>query len=202
MGLPCSRRVPRARRYSRATSLHHYGTVTLYGQPFQVAHGAMSLSAFARRYLRNRGCFLFLWLLRCFSSPGSPRHPMHSGADDPEGPGFPIQKSSDQSLFASSPRHIAGYNVFRRLLTPSHPPHALSSLITPTCNRSARPDALATGRASQTFAGTPIGTIYTDDPTQVLQLPGASTSHTLFEFSVDIQRDRPPGETDARRIQH
>ena len=28
-------------------------------------------SAFARRYLRNRCFFLFLWVLRCFSSPGS-----------------------------------------------------------------------------------------------------------------------------------
>jgi hypothetical protein len=32
-------------------------------------HGLGS-SAFARRYLRNRFFFLFLWLLRCFSSPG------------------------------------------------------------------------------------------------------------------------------------
>ena len=28
--------------------------------------------------------------------------------------GFPIQKSPDQSLFASSPKLIAGYHVFRR----------------------------------------------------------------------------------------
>ena len=35
-------------------------------------------SAFARRYLRNHGCFLFLRLLRCFSSPGSLRTPMYS----------------------------------------------------------------------------------------------------------------------------
>ena len=28
-------------------------------------------SSFARRYSRNRVFFLFLWLLRCFSSPGS-----------------------------------------------------------------------------------------------------------------------------------
>ncbi len=35
-------------------------------------------SAFARRYLRNHFCFLFLRLLRCFSSPGSLRIPMDS----------------------------------------------------------------------------------------------------------------------------
>ena len=38
--------------------------------PTAVAIGLGS-SRFARRYLGNRGCFLFLWLLRCFNSPGS-----------------------------------------------------------------------------------------------------------------------------------
>ena len=31
----------------------------------------LGCSLFARRYLGNHFCFLFLWLLRCFSSPGS-----------------------------------------------------------------------------------------------------------------------------------
>ena len=43
--------------------------------------------------------------------------------------GFPIQKSSDLSLFSGSPKLIAAYHVFLRLLTPRHPPYALSSLI-------------------------------------------------------------------------
>ena len=45
--------------------------------------------------------FLFLGLLRCFSSPTYPRIPMYSVyADTPSRvPGFPIRKSSDQSLF-------------------------------------------------------------------------------------------------------
>ena len=34
-------------------------------------HTGLGSSAFARRYLRNRVFFLLLWLLRCFSSPGS-----------------------------------------------------------------------------------------------------------------------------------
>ena len=34
-------------------------------------HNGLGSSAFARRYLRNRCFFLFLRLLRCFSSPGS-----------------------------------------------------------------------------------------------------------------------------------
>ena len=39
-------------------------------------------SAFARRYLQNLGWFLFLGVLRCFSSPGSPQHTMDSYVDN------------------------------------------------------------------------------------------------------------------------
>ena len=39
-------------------------------------HPGLGSSAFARRYLRNRCFFLFLRLLRCFSSPGSPPYVM------------------------------------------------------------------------------------------------------------------------------
>jgi hypothetical protein len=53
---------------------------------------------------------------------------MNSLRDNPCGLGCPIRKSSDQSLFASSPRLIAGYNVLHRLLPPRHPPDALDRL--------------------------------------------------------------------------
>ena len=81
-------------------------------------------------------CFPFLRLLRCISSPGSPPYPMHSGMDDPEGPGFPIQKSSGHSSVTSSLRLIAGSNVFHRLWTPRHPPCALHGLVVPPRPRS------------------------------------------------------------------
>ena len=42
------------------------------------SHDGLASSAFARRYLRNRCFFLFLALLRCFSSGGSPHVPMYS----------------------------------------------------------------------------------------------------------------------------
>ena len=38
-------------------------------------------SDFARHYFRNRFYFLFLRVLRCFSSPGSPHYTMHSYND-------------------------------------------------------------------------------------------------------------------------
>jgi hypothetical protein len=87
-------------------------------------------------------CFLFLRLLRCFSSPGSPRHPMHSGADDPQsGPGFPIRRSQDHGSVTSSSGLIAGSHVLHRLSTPRHPPCALHRLITPTRSRPPTTDA-------------------------------------------------------------
>ena len=44
----------------------------------ECTHSGLGSSALARRYLRNHCCFLFLRLLRCFSSPGSPRTVMYS----------------------------------------------------------------------------------------------------------------------------
>ena len=45
-------------------------------------HNGLGSSHFARRYSGNRCFFLFLWVLRCFSSPGSPHTPMYSVHDD------------------------------------------------------------------------------------------------------------------------
>ena len=48
----------------------------------ECTHSGLGSSAFARRYLRNRCFFLFLRVLRCFSSPGSPPCAMDSRTDD------------------------------------------------------------------------------------------------------------------------
>ena len=68
------------------TGLFTYGTITLYSRPFQIVPLSLVLSLtgfsdFARHYFRNLGWCLFLELLRCFSSPGSPRIPMYSVCD-------------------------------------------------------------------------------------------------------------------------
>ena len=42
--------------------------------------------------------------------------------------GFPIRKSSDQRVFATSPKLIAGSYVLHRLQLPRHPPYALTRL--------------------------------------------------------------------------
>ena len=63
---------------------------------------------FARRYLGNRFFFLFLGVLRCFSSPGLPLHTYLFSMQylRVAQVGFPIRKSPDQSLFAT-PRSIS-----------------------------------------------------------------------------------------------
>ena len=53
-------------------------------------HAGLGSSGFARRYFRNRCFFLFLRLLRCFSSPGSPCIPMDSVCSD----GGPLRRVS------------------------------------------------------------------------------------------------------------
>src|SRR5918999_5161280 len=93
-----------------------YGAVTLSGRSFQTfrlihwfltrrpcgptgpttpscMHDGLGCSAFARRYWRNHCCFLFLWVLRWFTSPRCLPPPMDS-AEDPPGlarGGFPIR---------------------------------------------------------------------------------------------------------------
>ena len=99
---PTSHKVPRVSWYfgSRLLNIHFaYGAFTLSGWLSQ-NHSAMKSShvlrsitpdctqsglgsfPFARRYSGNRCFFLFLRVLRCFSSPGSLHTPMDSVHDD------------------------------------------------------------------------------------------------------------------------
>ena len=48
----------------------------------ECTHSGLGSFHFARRYFGNRCFFLFLWLLRCFSSPGSPCMAMYSPYSD------------------------------------------------------------------------------------------------------------------------
>ena len=52
------------------------GSLTTVRTP-ECTHSGLGSSAFARRYLRNRVFFLFLRVLRCFSSPGSLHEAMY-----------------------------------------------------------------------------------------------------------------------------
>ena len=81
---------------TRLYAVFVYGAFTLFRLPFQVSStnalldfivtpnpqsistSCLGSSYFARHYFRNRVYFLFLWVIRCFSSPGSPRITMDS----------------------------------------------------------------------------------------------------------------------------
>ena len=83
-------RVPPYSGYHYFKSYYVYGAITRYGQTFQTVllliisvivvlqpqfclnKIGLGCSPFDRHYLGNHFCFLFLRLLRCFSSPGQP----------------------------------------------------------------------------------------------------------------------------------
>ena len=89
--------------------------------PAAARHCGLGSSLFARHYSGNHNCFLFLQVLRCFSSLGW----LPFGWCTFSAPGCPIRKSGDLMLVCSSPRLIAAYHVLLRLLEPRHPPCAL-----------------------------------------------------------------------------
>jgi hypothetical protein len=128
-----------------------YASVTLCGSPFQRIRlttrlvtlllrtlqppqhrNAMGLgcSDFARHYSRNRGFFIFLQVLRWFTSLGSlvPAYVFSGPYMRFAHVGFPIRRSSDITPVCGSPKLIAACHVLHRLILPRHPPCALSSL--------------------------------------------------------------------------
>ena len=84
----------------------------------------LGCSPFARHYLGNHVCFLFLRVLRCFSSPRSP--PCLAWMTGRQPAGLPHSEIPGSRVVCTSPGLIAAYHVFRRLPEPRHPPCALS----------------------------------------------------------------------------
>ena len=147
---PYSHRVSRVRRYSGYSLLNQlfaYRIFTFFDWPshtiqlslFNALHcpnpgnistPGLASSAFARHYWRNLCWFLFLALLRCFSSGGSPHIPMYSVYDDKTLllPDCSIRISTDLTLTYSSPWLFAVSHVLLRLSVPRHSPCALCSL--------------------------------------------------------------------------
>ena len=148
---PHSHQIPRVRCYSGYCYLRLYfvyRTLTFFGLPsqtilFQSVSGLCSpnpniasniglgSSYFARHYFRNRVFFLFLQVLRCFSSLRS--LPIHYFTHVwitrffflVEFPHSDICGSLD---ICSLPQLFAAYHVLLRLLVPRYPPYALCSL--------------------------------------------------------------------------
>jgi hypothetical protein len=87
-------------------------------------------SAFARRYWRNHYCFLFLWVLRWFTSPRCllTAYVFSGGSSGISQRGFPHSEIPGSKVVCTLPGLIAAYRVLRRLLVPRHSPYTLSSL--------------------------------------------------------------------------
>ena len=88
----------------------------------------MGFSPFARRYSGNHFCFLFLRLLRCFSSPGSPPHPMDSGTDTQALPAW-VSPFRHLRILAYLPLPAAFRSLSRLSSAPSARASALCSFL-------------------------------------------------------------------------
>ena len=96
--------------------------------PFESS--GLGYSDFARHYFRNHGCFLFLQVLRWFTSLSLLDYPMYSDKRNrcSHRLGFPIRKSPDHRLLAS-PRGLSQLiTSFIACLRQGIHTHALSSL--------------------------------------------------------------------------
>jgi hypothetical protein len=136
----------------RRSALFSYRAVTLSRGPFQVAslkcgfcnsvlsvlqpqEASLLVWADPVSLAATQGiaiCFLFLQVLRCFSSLGvsQARYEFTRLYCPIKGSGFPHSEIPGSMLTYSSPRHIGVSAVLHRLLVPRHPPCALSNLTT------------------------------------------------------------------------
>ena len=185
-----------------------YGTLTLCGlasQPVQVqifmnlsvlqppsCRNIMGLgcSAFARHYLRNHSCFLFLRVLRCFSSPGSPpfARVVHLQCT-----GLSHSEICGSTRMCRSPQLIAAYHVLHRLWEPRHSPYALILLIVLFCSLMSlkilcQYGSLHTNRFSR--FSFPNMSMNVSDLSNYLQLKRIIGSWTKY-FSQDVFRSFP-----------
>ncbi len=125
-----------------------YGTLTPCGRPFQcrspIVHTPsvdpttpVQSQPYRFGLLRFRSpllteYFLLLRVLRCFSSPSSPRtdYVFLCGWSGIPRTGFPHSDICGSQLYHNSPQLFAVIHVLLRPLTPRHPPCALCSLTT------------------------------------------------------------------------
>ena len=130
--------VPPYSGYHTQQTIYAYGIITLYDSTFQkiqldvycykwsynpqaARRSSLGSSLFARHYSGNHDCFLFLPVLRCFSSRGWLSFEYYTFSIV----GCPIRRSRDIMLVCNSPWLIAAYHVLLRLSDPRHPPCAL-----------------------------------------------------------------------------
>ncbi len=186
MVLPDSHWLPRGPWYSGTAPegrLFSYGTLTRSGGTFQFASektrppvlsapqprrdkpDGLGSNPFARRYLGYRVCFLFLRVLRCFSSPRAPlptkgRWPVITPA------GLPHSETCGSVRACRSPQRFVAWHVLPRPTAPRHSPEALSCFRdAPSHVACSRPGSLERGRLAPQKSrkapgkGKPVGSL-------------------------------------------
>ena len=140
---PASHGIPRAPRYSGSGYVHFifdYVALTLFDWPSQtirltkltdiavhnpahIATYGLASSDFARHYFRNRFYFLFLRVIRCFSSPGSPDITIYSLCRN----AILLALSSLIRISVSPFVYVQLLTAFRSLSRPSSAPYTKAS---------------------------------------------------------------------------
>ena len=141
--------------------------------------------AFARHYLRNHCYFLFLRVLRCFSSPGSPTASMRCDGIAPAG--FPHSDIRGSRGICPSPRLFAACHVLLRLREPqASPMRPFSlSLVSSNGSLSARPPQGGRGAAAPSRPWS-------------LSLDFSINSISRFDSRTRTAYTRTPGKRTAR----
>ena len=133
-------RVPTYSGYPRPLNNFAYGPVTLFRCAFQhysaivlrafrgpypahIAICGLGFSDFARHYFRNRFYFLFLRVIRCFSSPGSPDITIYSLCRN----AILLALSSLIRISVSPFVYVQLLTAFRSLSRPSSAPYTKAS---------------------------------------------------------------------------
>ena len=114
--------------YSKSGWKSHY-TYDARIRVFNTSKG-LSYFRFARRYLGNHDCFIFLQVLRYFSSLSLLCCTYVFSAEwwDITLTGLPHSEIHGSKVASTCPWRIAGNRVLHRLFVPRHPPYALSNL--------------------------------------------------------------------------
>ena len=106
--------------------------------PARLDAPGLGSSPFARHYWGNHSYFLFLRVLRCFSSPRLPLYPVVK-ITSLQLAGLSHSEIRGSTAICASPRLIAAYHVLHRWQEPRHPPYALSYFPAPAAHsRAAR----------------------------------------------------------------
>ena len=136
--------VPRYSGYRQVPSAFGYRIVTFCDETFQTLllciqvpqrgpttptlhcySGGLGSSPFARHYWGNHCYFLFLEVLRCFSSLRSPPY-INIRITALQAAGLSHSEIAGSRVIYTYPALIAAYHVLHRLREPRHPPSALS----------------------------------------------------------------------------